>query len=314
MKCLSNVPGRTAAEWRSRHRRLSGPHEHRRIRCKAEHGQGGGCVATCHGSFYGADAAPSRSSVVNIRAMPARWVLVAAITWVAASALAQGGPPLMTDDPATVEKGTWELNIAWVNHTLHGRSENELLHYDASHGISDRAHFKIEVPWLFVTEGGRTLSGDAGGSTGLKWRFIESKGSRPAVSTYPQIGFSLAPRSVRLGLSEGGTSLLMPLQVQWDFNDVSVNADSGLVFQASAPTGWIGGVAVGRKLPSIELLAEIHGEGVLSTGEANWIGQLGLRHDFDESSTLIIAFGRTLAANGSDRFLWTSYAGVQLHF
>jgi hypothetical protein len=240
------------------------------------------------------------------------YVLIATAT--CATAFGQGGPPLLTDDPGTVEKGKWEINIAWINRTLPGRTENEIPHFDANWGISDRAHFKLEIPWLFATEDGQTIGGDGGGSIGVKWRFVEGKGSRPAISTYPQLGFSLAPRSVRLGLSEGSTSLLLPLQVQWDLRGFSLNTDGGIVIQAGASPSWIGGLAVGRQMPGVELLAEVHGEGVFETGESNWIGQLGLRHDFGEPATLLFAFGRTLAATKSERLSWTSYLGIQLHF
>ena len=77
-------------------------------------------------------------------------VLFASVLFVTASyAFAQGGPPLLTDDPGTVEKGKWELNMAWIYRRLPGATEIELPHFDASHGISDRANFKIEVPWVF---------------------------------------------------------------------------------------------------------------------------------------------------------------------
>jgi len=229
-------------------------------------------------------------------------------------AFAQGGPPLLTDDPGTVEKGKWEINIAWIHRILPGRTEIELPHFDANRGISDRAHFKIEIPWVFANQNGQSISGDGGGSIGVKWRFLEAKGTRPAVSTYPQLGFSLAPRSVRLGLSEGGTSLLLPLQAQWDFPGFSINTDAGLILQANAGTGWLGGIAIGRKAGTSEFLAELHGEGILPTGESNWIAELGLRHDFGEPATLLFAFGRTVSASRSERLSWTSYLGIQLHY
>lgn len=228
-------------------------------------------------------------------------------------AAAQGGPPLLTDDPGTVDPGKWEINVAWIHRQLPGRVENEVPHFDAAHGFTRNAQFKLEVPWVIASEGGPAVSGDGGFSTGVKWRFLDAKGARPAISTYPQIGFSLAPRSVRLGLSEGGTSLLIPLQVEWDLNSLSVNPDLGLLFRVGGKPGWLGGVAIGHAFGSTDLLAEIHGEGVFSTGEANWVAQLGLRYDFGERSTLLFAFGRTIASSNSDPLRWTSYLGIQIH-
>jgi len=232
----------------------------------------------------------------------------------ASRGFAQGGPPLLTDDPGTVEKGKWEINIAWIKRSLPGRRENEVPHFDANRGISGRAHFKVEIPWLYTTENGSTVSGDGGASIGIKYRFLDSKGSLPSISTYPQLGFTLVPRSIRLGLADPGTSLLLPIQVQWDFPNFSLNPDFGVILQDGAATGWLGGVAVGCHHHGNDYLAEIHGEGVWSTGEANWVAQLGFRHEFGEQSTFLFAFGRTIAASHTDSLSWTSYLGISLHF
>lgn len=232
----------------------------------------------------------------------------------ATMAPAQGGPPLLTDDPGTVSPGKWEINLAWVHRRLPGRIENELPHLDAAHGFTRNAQFKLEVPWVFAAEDGRTMNGDGGFSTGVKWRFFEGKGSLPAISTYPQVGFSLEPRSVRLGLAEGGTSLLLPIEMQWASSGFDLNADAGVFYQAGAAPGWLGGVAVGRELWGVEWLAEIHGEGVASTGESNWVEQLGFRRDLGKSATLLFALGRTFAENRSDALSWTSYVGIQLRY
>ncbi len=232
----------------------------------------------------------------------------------AALASAQGGPPLLTDDPGTVDPGKWEVNISWVNRTFPGRIENELPHLDASHGFTGNAQYKIEAPWVFASGDGRSANGDGGGSTGIKWRFVNAKGARPAVSTYPQIGFSIAPRSVRLGLSDGGTSLLLPIEVEWDLSRLSVNADFGALIQAGSGPGWMGGIAVGHEVGSTEYLAEIHGEGTPSDRESLWVAQVGMRHDFGKRATLLVAFGRSFAGTETDPIRWTSYLGIQLHY
>jgi hypothetical protein len=45
--------------------------------------------------------------------MISRWFLVMAFCLSAiAAGMAQGGPPMRTDDPGTLGKGNWEINIA----------------------------------------------------------------------------------------------------------------------------------------------------------------------------------------------------------
>ena len=204
-----------------------------------------------------------------------------------------------------------EINVAWVNSTFSDHTENEVPHFDANRGISDRAHFKIEVPWVVVRENGRQIAGDGGGAVGVKYRFIDGKGGRPSVSTYPALDFSLARRSVRLGLAEGATIFTLPLQVEWDLPRFSLNADMGLVAQAGSGPGWIGGVAVGRECRGTDLLAEIHGEGIWSLRQSNWVAQLGFRRDLGARQIFLFAFGGSIAGTRADRLDWTSYLGIQ---
>jgi hypothetical protein len=228
---------------------------------------------------------------------------------------AQGGPPLITDDPIPVELGKWEINTAWVARRLPGRSENEIPLLDVTYGILPRLHIKYEVPWMEASEAGVTSTGIGDGNFGAKWQFEEGKKGGPKLSIFPQVGMSLSKRSIRLGLSEPGTSLLLPMEAQWERGELAVNAEAGVLFQAGEHPGWVGGLAFGfHPKGANEYLAELHGEGSMSSGEMNWLGQLGLRHDFCERATLLFAFGRTLVEHNADRLSWTSYLGLQLRY
>lgn len=247
-------------------------------------------------------------------AAPHRLLLITTFAFVATICGAQGGPPLLTDDPGTVEKGKWELNLAWINTQVRGENTNELPHFDLNHGLSDRAHFKIEVPWIFSSNGGSAINGDGGGSVGVKYRFIDGKDGRPSISTYPQLGFQLSSRSANLGLSDSASNLLLPIQIQWDLKNFSVNADAGLIVQPGTTTSWQGGVAIGKEIAGTEYLAEIHGEGNFSAHQDIWIAQLGLRRGLAKDSTLLLAFGKSFMGSNVDRLTWTSYLGVQFRF
>ncbi|MBS1708712.1 MAG: hypothetical protein JSS65_08335 [Armatimonadetes bacterium] len=245
--------------------------------------------------------------------MAARLSTVVFMLFCAACTWAQGGPPLITDDPIPVEKGKWEINIAWLNRTVRLRQENQLPLLDINYGFSDRAHVKFEVPWMLAAEGGMVERGDGGGATGVKWRFVEGKGARPSVGVYPAVDFSLSRRSVDLGLAEGGTAFEAPLLVEWDFPRFSLNATAGPTFQAGRGPGWMAGLAAGRGHRGTQYLAEVFGEGVFESGESNWLAQVGLRRELSERATLLLAFGRTLWEHDSERQSWTSYLGIQLH-
>lgn len=87
--------------------------------------------------------------------------------------------------------------------------------------------------------------------------------------------------------------------------DVPVRAWPGVDGGAG---GWAG-------IPrGTQYLAELFGEGVLESGESNWLAQVGLRRELSERATLLFAFGRTLWEHNSERQIWISYLGIQLHY
>jgi hypothetical protein len=76
----------------------------------------------------------------------------------------------------------------------------------------------------------------------------------------------------------------------------------------------VGGLAVGTTLEKNEYLAEIHGEGSLGSGERDWVGQVGLRHEFSDHASLLLAVGKSIASHGVEPSRWRGYLGVQLRF
>lgn len=63
-------------------------------------------------------------------------------------AWAQGGPPLLTDDPDTPGPGYWEINLStFLEKRLHSNTI-ETPRVDANYGVGQRIQLKFEVPWL----------------------------------------------------------------------------------------------------------------------------------------------------------------------
>ncbi len=129
-------------------------------------------------------------------------------------AVAQGGPPLLTDDPETPGNGHWEINVAW---TL-SQKQNERLFaiplIDINYGLGQHIQLKAEVPWLVLQERrGGTQSGIGSANFGVKWRFLDKDRHSFAMSTYPQLEIRTSAASVRRGLIEqGGENCCYPLR------------------------------------------------------------------------------------------------------
>lgn len=231
------------------------------------------------------------------------------------TALAQGGPPMITDDTETVPKGHWEINTAV---TIERGSYERLFAtplLDINYGLSEHAQLKVEIPWLVLhSKGQRGIQGLGNTNFGLRWRFRdEKKGQRIAMSIYPQIAFNNPTSSVRRGLVEKGPEFLMPMQWQTKVGKFRVGGDVGYRFKRG-PDEMIYGVIVGRQLnDSFELMGEIHGTGPRARlGDSEVVYNLGSRVTLVKYITLLLSGGRSIRRNFDPRFI--GYGGIRVEF
>jgi hypothetical protein len=70
---------------------------------------------------------------------------LAGLIWCRISA-AQGGPPMITDDPGTPGDGHWEINLAASARHSATTSEGEVPLLDVNYGLGERIQLKYEVP------------------------------------------------------------------------------------------------------------------------------------------------------------------------
>src|SRR5438876_3343632 len=63
-------------------------------------------------------------------------------------ASAQGGPPLITDDPDTPGPGRWEINISAQSDSGNGQRRMETPRLDVNYGVGQRIQLKLEMPWV----------------------------------------------------------------------------------------------------------------------------------------------------------------------
>jgi hypothetical protein len=154
---------------------------------------------------------------------------------------------LRTDDPGTPGDGRWELNFAFTFERSAGRRELEAPLLDLNYGLGERLQLKYEVPWVHLDEPGSGTSDGLGNSTaGVKWRFVDARGSAPALSCYPQLEFqNPGSSSSERGLAEPGSALFLPLEVAWEFGEYGLGVEVGREFRDVGADGWAAGVALG---------------------------------------------------------------------
>ncbi len=229
----------------------------------------------------------------------------------AASLWAQGGPPLLTDDPGTPGARRWEINVAFtLDRTSAGRESGAPL-VDVNYGWGERLQLKLEIPWLVAdddVEGRRSGLGNP--LLGVKWRFLDEDEAGVAVSTYPQLGFNLLSSSADRGLAERETSFLLPVSAVKRIGPVSLDAEAGRLFRTGGGA-WVWGVALGHDFGTIEALAELFGTSGSDAAGRQAVVNVGGRLRMGRGVTLLVsAGGSVVEGEGPHRAI--AYLGLQV--
>ena len=112
-------------------------------------------------------------------------------------ARAQGGPPMVTDDPDTPGDGHWEINLAAIAQRTDGARSLSAPDADINYGWGEHLQLKADLPWGVSQPRGRSWRSGAGdGNFGVKWRLIDEEDRGFALSTYPQYEHSLGRASI----------------------------------------------------------------------------------------------------------------------
>ena len=123
----------------------------------------------------------------------------------------QGGPPMITDDTGTVEKGHFEINTAFTMEVgADGRLWGTPL-VDFNYGTSKNTQIKVEIPYeVLHTNGQKGVRGLGNTNIGVRWRFRDGdEKGRLALSVYPQIEFNTPGSAARrLGIVDRGPEFL----------------------------------------------------------------------------------------------------------
>jgi hypothetical protein len=241
-------------------------------------------------------------------------LFAAALALSACAARAQGGPPMLTDDPGTPGDGKWEINIAALSDHEGDTTTFQLPQLDLNYGVGDRIQLNFQLPWLLQHERGQPdLSGLGNSLVGVKWRFFDAGEDGWQISTYPHVQ-SRFP-AARAALSEPGVSYLLPLEFARKFGDWGVNLEAGRWLRPSAQDDtWIAGLAVGRELrKGLEFIAELHDERAVHASAHELAVNLGMRWEWSERYTLLAALGADVHNGLGPRDAPLTYLGLQIN-
>ena len=231
-----------------------------------------------------------------------------------ATALAQGGPPLITDDPDTPGAGYWEINLAGIVETSRPNRRLEAPLADINYGLGPRIQLKFEVPWLNVRETRKPAQAGLGNSNfGVKWRFLGQEGRRIAWATYPQVEVNTGRAMAKKGFLDEGSQFLLPTEFTIQISRLEINGEVGRNFAQKGEDGWIFGLAIEAEFdPEFELVGELSGERSGSS-TAELIVNVGARQKISRKTVLLAAAGRGVRGPSDERPRLRLYIGLQLN-
>ncbi|MGH8246051.1 MAG: hypothetical protein ACREUU_06440, partial [Gammaproteobacteria bacterium] len=194
-------------------------------------------------------------------------------------ALAQGGPPLLTDDPETPGSRRWEINIAYTLEQARREREFQSPLLDLNYGLGDRIQLKFELPWAIVSRDDNPRRNGLGNSlAGVKWRFLDAERRGIAMSLYPQLTFNNPTSSVDRGVVERGSRFKVPVEMSRSFGRFAVNGEFGYEGVQHQNDERLYGIALGYEVSRrLELLSEIHGIELRGPGEGEVLINVGGR-------------------------------------
>lgn len=151
-----------------------------------------------------------------------------------AIALAQAGPPFVTDDPEPPPPGGWEINVPFILERTPGKTEMDAPLFDFNYGLPD-VQLKLEFPVKIMHEDRDGTAAGAGDLLlGVKWRFLNDEQSQFQLGTYPQLLLPTGDEARDLG--EGRPAFVLPLVAQKSWDKWTLYGNVGFWWQTAAET------------------------------------------------------------------------------
>ena len=243
----------------------------------------------------------------------ARRAVLALACLVAEAALAQGGPPMITDDPGTPGNSQWEINVAYLEDRTALSRDRSFPHIDLNYGLGDHIQLKYETGYLVASGSG--IDGakrDVDDSLlGVKWRFLDQDKTNVDVSMYPQLDLVNSNRAVRRGVAEPGPNLLLPIELSHAFGSITLVSEVGYQYSSEKPNDWVVGLLGAFEVTKqLELIAELRSVSERFLNGGDLIVNVGIRQEIVEHLKLIAAAGTGLR-NGTDTTRLVGYLGFQ---
>ena len=243
-----------------------------------------------------------------------RFVLVALLTSAARFAFAQGGPPMITDDPGTPGNGHWENNFAIVFEHRPNEWSIDAPGIDLNYGWGDHIQLTLQTSAALLKRSDHGLVGGLGGTeAAVKWRFLDEERSGVDLSMFPRILFNVVHSSVRRGLAEAGTRFQIPFQAAKKLGCVDFGVEFGPLINSTDRGEFIYGIVAATELSkTTSIMAEVHATSRMNFTRDVVTLNVGWRHTLNEHAIWIASLGHEVHSDTDEPLALIGYCGVQL--
>jgi hypothetical protein len=220
---------------------------------------------------------------------------------------------MITDDPGTPGDKKWEINLAVAFEHRSDQTLYDLPAIDLNYGVGERIQLTLQTaPVLLKRNDHGPIGGFGGTEAALKWRFLNEERNGFDMSMFPRVIFNVVQSSFRRGLAEDGTRFRIPFQIAKQLGPLRADAEFGSLASSVGRSEWLYGIVGGYDLAKpTRLMAELHGTSRMNFTRDVLTANVGLRHEFTETRTLIVSLGHEIRSPGQPLAL-IGYCGVQL--
>jgi hypothetical protein len=217
-----------------------------------------------------------------------------------------GGPPMLTDDPGTVDAGKWEINTS-INTQITNDVQLAVPYVDVNYGIAEGLHLKIETPYLITIDHQKHSSGKiADPLIGIKYRFMNEDKHFIAAGIYPQATIT--------GDQKG---FLFPLLLAKTIGKFVIGEEIGYSYVVKDSNNLLIGTLLSYQLsPRLEVMGEIfiqksYTPSITTQGFMN----CGCRYTINKTFTFLGSLGtQVITPAAQQKLYFFSYIGIQSSF
>ncbi len=247
------------------------------------------------------------------RAALAATLLVALLQW-PDTAVAQAGPPFLSNDPGTPGNANWEINLGSMQTVARGTSAYQVPQIDLNFGIGDRIQLTYEIPYMFQESSGQTAQTGWGNAyPGIKWRFLDQGEDGLQMSLFPQAEMNGSDHARQAGIAADGPRYLLPVEMSRKVGPLDLDVEVGYYLPGNGPKERIAGLVAGRPVNErLELDAEIYDDHAFAAPLHTTTLDVGGRYRFSPSFIALFMAGRSVNGTGYGRPEFIGYVGIQI--